>query len=115
MADPTGDPDPGAPGLPPDDAADTVFDAVLAELYAQWAQQLGPLSLARLCKRTGLRMSTLKRLLTTLEASGVVVLSYNAREVECAALTESAAASLSDALDSSDPIETDPDQAASSD
>lgn len=88
-----------APENEPQGQMDPALEAVLAELWSEWTQQRGPLSLARLCKRTGLRMSTLKRFLTLLEASDVVCLSTNARGVECASLTEAAAAGL--AADSS--------------
>ena len=81
----------------PDDQTDPALEAVLAELWTTWSQQRGPLSLARLCKRTGLRMSTLKRFLTELERCGIAGISINARGVECAALTDTAAASLAEA------------------
>jgi len=77
-----------------EDQADPVLETVLSELWSAWSQQRGPLSLARLCKRTGLRMSTLKRFITVLEGTGIVGLSINARGVECASLTETAAADL---------------------
>jgi len=82
---------------PEDHAEDQVnpaVAAVLTELWSAWSQQHGPLSLARLCKRSGLRMSTLKRFLTELETCGIVNISVNTRGVECAALTEAAARQL---------------------
>jgi len=86
----------------PDDAealsGDAALEAVLAELCSAPVRQGGPLSLARLSKRTGLHMSTLLRLLTALEAADLVVLSENQRGVQCAALTAQAAASLDHAL-----------------
>ncbi len=87
--------------LAPDEdasAGDAALEAVLAELCSAPVRQAGPLSLARLSKRTGLRMSTLMRLLTALEASDVVTLSINSRGVQCAALSVNAAASLAVAL-----------------
>lgn len=101
------EPDPGPADLPAEDASEDeaglALQAVLAELWSEWSQQHGPLSLARLCKRTGLRMSTLKRFLTALESSALVSLSVNQRGVECAILTEQAAASLGAALGTADP------------
>jgi len=73
---------------------DPALEAILAELWSEAAQQRGALSLARLCKRTGLRMSTLKRFLTALEGSGLVVMSVNARGVECVSLSETLTADL---------------------
>ena len=85
-------------GATPEDRAEDQVDpalaVVLTELWSAWSQQHGPLSLARLCKRSSLRMSTLKRFLTELETCGMVDISVNTRGVECAALTEAAARQL---------------------
>ncbi|EJN08210.1 helix-turn-helix domain-containing protein [Herbaspirillum sp. YR522] len=59
-------------GLPPE------LVLVLDTLQADAERSGGaPLSLARLSKRTQLRMSTLRRLLTALEEAGVVVVVSN--------------------------------------
>jgi DNA-binding IclR family transcriptional regulator len=80
----------------PDDVA---LEAVLAHLCAPEVRAQGPFSLARLSKRAGLRMSSLLRVLTALEVSGLVELSENERGVSCVALSVQAAASLDAALD----------------
>lgn len=97
-------------GVSPGDAA---LEAVLAELCSAPVREGGPLSLARLSKRTGLRMSTLMRLLTALEASDVVTLSVNPRGVQCAALSAQAAASLDIALHDAPPDDGTPTDAGS--
>jgi hypothetical protein len=92
-----------APEAVAQDQTDPALEAVLAELWSAWSQQSGPLSLARLCKRTGLRMSTLKRFLTELERCEIASICVNARGVEAAALTDAAAASMAEAAAGSEP------------
>jgi DNA-binding transcriptional ArsR family regulator len=63
---------PGAPGdLPPE------VLLILGELQAEFERSQAPLSLARLSKRTQLRMSTLRRFLSALEEAGVVRVELN--------------------------------------
>lgn len=60
-----------APQLPPE------VLRILFELEQDFARNGAPLSLARLSKRTELRMSTLRRYLTLLEEAGVVTVTLN--------------------------------------
>ena len=60
-----------APQLPPE------ILRILFELEQDFARNGAPLSLARLSKRTELRMSTLRRYLTLLEEAGVVTVTLN--------------------------------------
>lgn len=50
---------------------------ILFELDQDFARSGAPLSLARLSKRSELRMSTLRRYLTLLEQAGVVTVTLN--------------------------------------
>lgn len=50
---------------------------ILDELYQEYQRSRAPLSLARLSKRTELRMSTLRRFLTALEEAGIAVVVVN--------------------------------------
>jgi len=50
---------------------------ILLELEQDFSRSGAPLSLARLSKRTDLRMSTLRRYLTLLEEAGVVTVTLN--------------------------------------
>ena len=67
-----------------DDAQDQLQDQlppelvrILDELYQEYQRSQAPLSLARLSKRTELRMSTLRRFLTALEEAGIAVVVVN--------------------------------------
>lgn len=50
---------------------------ILDALYQEHQRSAAPLSLARLSKRTDLRMSTLRRFLTALEEAGVATVVVN--------------------------------------
>ncbi len=50
---------------------------ILEELYQEHQRSGAPLSLARLSKRTELRMSTLRRFLTALEEAGIATVVVN--------------------------------------
>lgn len=50
---------------------------ILDELYQEHQRSGAPLSLARLSKRTELRMSTLRRFLTALEEAGIATVVVN--------------------------------------
>jgi len=50
---------------------------ILDELYQEYQRSQAPLSLARLSKRTELRMSTLRRFLTALEEAGITTVVIN--------------------------------------
>ena len=50
---------------------------ILNELYQEYQRSRAPLSLARLSKRTELRMSTLRRFLTALEEAGIAIVVVN--------------------------------------
>ena len=50
---------------------------ILDELYQEHQRSQAPLSLARLSKRTELRMSTLRRFLTALEEAGIATVVIN--------------------------------------
>ncbi|EJL84781.1 hypothetical protein PMI16_03731 [Herbaspirillum sp. CF444] len=50
---------------------------ILDELYQEYQRSQAPLSLARLSKRTELRMSTLRRFLTALEEAGIATVVIN--------------------------------------
>jgi hypothetical protein len=64
--------EPAGLGLPPE------VLAIINELQADFDRSGGaPLSLARLSKRTQLRMSTLRRFLSALEEAGVVKVELN--------------------------------------
>jgi len=67
-----------------DDAHDSLEDQlpvelvrILDELYQEYQRSQAPLSLARLSKRTELRMSTLRRFLTALEEAGIATVVVN--------------------------------------
>ncbi|ASU39323.1 transcriptional regulator [Herbaspirillum sp. meg3] len=67
-----------------DDAHDSLQDQlppelirILDELYQEYQRSQAPLSLARLSKRTELRMSTLRRFLTALEEAGIATVVVN--------------------------------------
>lgn len=67
-----------------DDAQDSLQDQlppelvrILDELYQEYQRSQAPLSLARLSKRTELRMSTLRRFLTALEEAGIATVVVN--------------------------------------
>jgi len=67
-----------------DDAQDQLQDQfppelvrILDELYQEHQRSAAPLSLARLSKRTELRMSTLRRFLTALEEAGIATVVVN--------------------------------------
>ena len=64
---------------PADDAPQLPSEVlrILFELEQDFARNGAPLSLARLSKRTELRMSTLRRYLTLLEEAGVVTVTLN--------------------------------------
>jgi len=65
--------------MPADDASQLPPEIlrILFELEQDFARNGAPLSLARLSKRTELRMSTLRRYLTLLEEAGVVTVTLN--------------------------------------
>ncbi|WP_240475812.1 helix-turn-helix domain-containing protein [Herbaspirillum rhizosphaerae] len=67
-----------------DDAQDPLQDQlppelvrILDALYQEHQRSQAPLSLARLSKRTELRMSTLRRFLTALEEAGIAIVEVN--------------------------------------
>ncbi|MFL9879061.1 helix-turn-helix domain-containing protein [Herbaspirillum rhizosphaerae] len=67
-----------------DDAQDSLQDLlppelvrILDALYQEYQRSQAPLSLARLSKRTELRMSTLRRFLTALEEAGIAIVVVN--------------------------------------
>jgi DNA-binding IclR family transcriptional regulator len=60
---------------------------ILDSLYQEYQKSQAPLSLARLCKRCDLRMSTLRRFLTALEEAGIVVVVLNDDGTGTAVLT----------------------------
>lgn len=67
--------------LPPE------LTSILDELYRHGQDKQTPLSLARLSKRTALRMSTLRRFLTALEETGIVTVMLNEDGTGTAMLT----------------------------
>lgn len=60
---------------------------ILDALYQEHQLSQAPLSLARLSKRTQLRMSTLRRILTALEEAGIVTVVINEDGTGTAVLT----------------------------
>jgi DNA-binding IclR family transcriptional regulator len=72
--------DPAAP-LPPE------LVRILDNLYEHAQGSQAPLSLARLSKRSDLRMSTLRRFLTALEEAGIVSVTLNDDGTGSAVLT----------------------------
>lgn len=60
---------------------------ILDVLFADYQQNQAPLSLARLSKRSELRMSTLRRFLTALEEAGIVTVELREDGTGSACLT----------------------------
>ncbi|WP_034302781.1 helix-turn-helix domain-containing protein [Herbaspirillum sp. RV1423] len=73
--------DDGQEQLPPE------LVRILDELYREHQRSQAPLSLARLSKRTELRMSTLRRFLTALEEAGIATVALNEDGTGSAILT----------------------------
>jgi DNA-binding MarR family transcriptional regulator len=64
-----------------DDELDPVVVTVLLHLWTAWQESPGkPWSLPKLCKRTELAMSTLRRTLSRLQGAGLVALTMNEDE-----------------------------------
>jgi len=68
-------------GLPPE------LVRILDTLYQEYQLSQAPLSLARLSKRTQLRMSTLRRFLTALQEAGIVTVEVAEDGIGSAILT----------------------------
>jgi DNA-binding MarR family transcriptional regulator len=69
---------PEDPSQGSDDELDPVVLTVLLYLWTAWQESPGkPWSLPKLCKRTELAMSTLRRTLSRLQGAGLVVLTTN--------------------------------------
>jgi hypothetical protein len=70
------------------EALDPPLAALLCTLYAEALAGKQSCSLPKLCKRLGMRMSTLQRALTNLDGADVVVVEANAAGTAAIGLTE---------------------------